>query len=116
MYRGAIITCDGADFIACQDVIENFVQFETVEELRKQPRARGRLQLRGGTCVEQALRVFRLVQKSAELPSMLLDEEIELLPSHVNLGSQLLQLVFLMLEPELEVIEGCFQVGRITRT
>ena len=47
---------------------------------------------------------------------MLLDEEIELLPGHVNLGSQLLQLVFLMLEPELDVIQGCFQVGRITRT
>src|SRR5437870_12615136 len=106
MYRGAIITGDGPDFIACQDVIENFVQFETVEELRKQPRTRRRVQLRGGTCVEQALRVFPLVLKFTELPRMLLDEEIELLPGHVNLGSQLLLLVFLMLEPELEFIHG----------
>src|SRR5258708_22439839 len=48
----AVIGGDGPDFIACQDVIENLELFETIEEPREQARARRRIRLRGGTCVE----------------------------------------------------------------
>ncbi len=46
---------------------------------------------------------------------MILNEKIELLPGGVNLRSHFLQLAFLMLEPELEVIQGGLQVSGITR-
>jgi hypothetical protein len=68
-------------------VIENFLEFETIEELGEQTRADRRLLLSGGAHVKQPLSVFRLVQIFAEPPGMILHEEIELLPGGVYLGA-----------------------------
>src|SRR2546427_1384344 len=111
----AVIRSDRPDFIARKNVIENFVLLEAVEKLRQQARARRRLRLRSGADVEQPLRIFRLVQVFTELPGMILHKEVELLPSCVDLRSQLLQPAFLMLETILKVIQGRLQVGRVTR-
>src|SRR5260370_39786669 len=54
----AEIRSDGPDFIACKNVIENFVLLEAVGELRKQARACRGLRLRSVTGVSQPLRHF----------------------------------------------------------
>src|SRR5713226_9069972 len=110
----AVIRSDGPDFIAGEDVVENFVQLETVEKLGKKARARRRLRFSGGTYIEQPIGVFRLVQILTKSSGMILHEEIKLLPGGVNLRTQLLHLVFLMLETKLQVVQGGFEVGGIT--
>src|SRR5690349_11268443 len=48
----AIIRSDGPDFIAGKNVVEDFVNFQTVEQLREQARAPRRFGFARGTCVE----------------------------------------------------------------
>src|SRR5205814_1755152 len=41
----AVIRSDWLDFVACQNVVEHFLEFEAIEELREQARAHRRLLL-----------------------------------------------------------------------
>src|SRR5260370_23664334 len=96
--------------------MQNFRRFELVEHLPEQSCTIGCLRPGGRGGVKQPLPVFRLVQIFAEPARVILNKKIEFLSSRIYLWPQLLQLVFLMLEPEFEVIEGGLQVGRIART
>src|SRR5260370_40747561 len=61
MHGRTVVGSDGLNFIAREDMVQNVLQFETIEQLSEQARARRRLRLAGRTYVEQPLRVFRLV-------------------------------------------------------
>src|SRR6266403_3340178 len=72
-----VVRSNGLNLVACQDVIENFLEFETIEKLGKQPRSHRCLCLPGGTRVESPLGVLRLIQIFTEPPGMIFHVEVE---------------------------------------
>src|ERR1700730_4500198 len=109
--RGAVILSDRANLVTGQNMMQDFLLLETLEQPSQHLRAQRAIGFRREQGIEEALRVFRLVQIIVDATFVIFGEEIDLLFSGIDLRRKLFELVFLMLEAKFNVIERSFQIG-----
>src|SRR5260370_4254257 len=90
--------------------MQNFLLLETLQQPAQHLRAQRAVGLRKQG-IEEALRVFRLVQIIVDAAFVILGQKIDLLLGFVDLRSKLFEFVFLMLEAQFHVMERRFQIG-----
>ncbi len=89
---------------------------EALKEPAKHLRTQGAIGFRSKQGIEEALRIFRLVEVIVDATLVFLGEEIDLLLGGIDLRSKLFDFIFLMLEPQFDVVERSFQLGVAGRT